>query len=193
VLPPPPRLPCRRQGNASWNLPTPAPGDAGFGTICAQYDASRCCSDDYTALYGSGPVGAANPAAIYPDFTYNQCPENRTMSAACVAFLALQECSFSCDPMLAVAYSTGQTIPLCANFCDAWFDACAADYTCDLNWNSWGEITVNGSLGYFCPVGSTCRTFAEVYGNASGLCTNMWGPTDGFSATYSYAANTTNW
>lgn len=58
-------------------------------------------------------------------------------------------------------------VPLCASDCDNWFDACRDDYTCTDNWTlnfDW-ENGINQ-----CPSGSKCRTFSEVFQNASNFC-----------------------
>ena len=165
-----------RLGDPAWDLPAPIPADANFGPQCSEYASSRCCSDNYTAVFSSGPGGSANPEALYPGYTYNQCPQLRNISAACVGFLSRQECSFACDPVLGTAYDGVNPIPLCPSMCDAWFAACADDYTCETDWETWPESSPNGlPFGYYCPENS-CRTYREVYGNSSGLCTNMWAP-----------------
>lgn len=58
-------------------------------------------------------------------------------------------------------------VPLCATDCDQWFDACRNDYTCTDNWTlnfKWKNGTNH------CPPESECRTFADVFVNASNFC-----------------------
>src|SRR5437016_5415375 len=112
------------------NEAVPTPGDAGFGTICSEFNSSRCCNDNFTAAFGSGPGGAVSPASapigyhhgisllplqpnpitLYAGYTYNQCPQIANTSAACLSFLRLQECSYSCSPLLSGPYNAGTPI-----------------------------------------------------------------------------------
>lgn len=58
-------------------------------------------------------------------------------------------------------------VPLCATDCDDWFKACRNDYTCTDNWTlnfEWRD-GVN-----HCRNESECRTFADVFQNASNFC-----------------------
>ena len=89
--------------------------------------------------------------------------------------------------MQAANYNSGTQIPLCAGFCNAWYSACAADYTCVNDWATWPTITINNATGYFCPLGSQCRTFAAVYGSGEQMCNAMWSPV------YAYSTNTSAW
>ena len=63
---------------------------------------------------------------------------------------------------------------MCSDYCDTWFDACKDDLTCVEDWVANFNFTEGVNE---CPAEHTCRTFAEVYGNAEGLCNRMWGPT----------------
>ena len=66
-----------------------------------------------------------------------------------------------------------QNVPVCASYCDAWFEACKDDVTCVENWlNNFNKDT-NGSN--ICPINSSCITFEEMYGSGEGLCNKMWG------------------
>ena len=60
-------------------------------------------------------------------------------------------------------------VPVCASYCDSWFEACKNDLTCTENWL---DFAANDNS---CLVNSNCTTFKELYGNASGLCSKMWG------------------
>lgn len=50
-------------------------------------------------------------------------------------------------------------VPICANYCDEWFDACKSDFTCVQDW--FGGFNITNSI-YSCPTNSSCRTFQEV-------------------------------
>ena len=67
-------------------------------------------------------------------------------------------------------------VPVCAEYCDAWFKACKDDLTCVENWPE--EIVfhdVSVDLTSSCPQNSTCRTYREVYGDGRGLCNKLFG------------------
>ena len=64
-------------------------------------------------------------------------------------------------------------VPVCASYCDSWFEACKTDLTCVENWLEDFDFAENGNNS--CPADSECMTFEEMYGNAEGLCNRMWG------------------
>ena len=70
-------------------------------------------------------------------------------------------------------------VPLCMEYCDAWFDVCKSDYTC---FDNWLENFDAGTRLTNCSAPYTCRTFLDVYGNGKGLCNTIWG-TDFFYST----------
>ena len=65
-----------------------------------------------------------------------------------------------------------KNVPICASYCNNWFNACRLDKTCVVNWLKDFNFTSNGN---HCPSGSECKTFEAMYGNGEGLCNNMWG------------------
>lgn len=66
-----------------------------------------------------------------------------------------------------------QHVPVCASYCERWFNACSNDSTCVENWLEDFDFSANGNNS--CPANSSCTTFAERYGDARGLCNKMWG------------------
>ena len=66
-----------------------------------------------------------------------------------------------------------QHVPVCASYCDRWFEACKNDFTCVENWLVDFDFAENGNNS--CPANSQCVTFEQMYGNGSGLCNRMWG------------------
>ena len=73
-----------------------------------------------------------------------------------------EECFWSCEPNLIKWHVEGgavQSVPICASYCDKWFDACKNDMTCAQDWLSGFNTS---SSAYTCPKASTCRTFSEV-------------------------------
>ena len=66
-----------------------------------------------------------------------------------------------------------QHVPVCASYCDQWFEACRDDFTCVDNWLDDFDHDEDGINT--CPEDSQCITFEDRYGNAQGLCNRMWG------------------
>ena len=67
-------------------------------------------------------------------------------------------------------------VPVCASYCDDWFEACKNDLTCVENWLH--DFTKDANGTNVCPMNSTgpgCITFREMYGSGEGLCNKMWG------------------
>ena len=86
-------------------------------------------------------------------------------------------------------------LPLCHDFCDSWFEACADDMTCAVNWiTDW--IYIEGEN--YCKDDAECLsyrylhvcyslhslfsglfifllTFRDVYGDGRGICSMLWG------------------
>ena len=77
-----------------------------------------------------------------------------------------------------------ENVPVCADCCGAWFNACQNDSTCVESWLE--ELNFAPDMSNSCPAGSTCRTFREVYGSGEGLCNRMWG------TAYRYSTDTDN-
>ena len=62
-------------------------------------------------------------------------------------------------------------IPLCASDCLNWFNDCSQDYTCTDNWVRNFDWSRSGNT---CPVGSSCKTFQQVYLTAENFCERVW-------------------
>ena len=77
-----------------------------------------------------------------------------------------------------------QNVPVCADYCDAWFEACKDDLTCVENWLR--DFTKDANGTNICPINSSCITFEEMYGSGEGLCNKMWGKA------FYYSSNTDN-
>jgi len=155
--------------NASWN------------PVCSPWAASSCCTASYAQALGTRGV-----AGIYPGFSFNQCPQVRPVSATCLAFHNAEECFYSCDPYTA-PYEDPTTpgsivnVPLCADFCNAWFNACASDFTCSDNWNAWfpnettGLYTCPGECRpYGAPVVVNGTTRLPYFSSATDFCTRLY-------------------
>ena len=99
-----------------------------------------------------------------------------------------EECFYQCEPMLG-HFEIGMTgyiqgVPVCAEYCDAWFNACKGDTTCAENWLEDFDFAADGTNT--CPNNSQCVTFQEMYGSSQGLCNRMW------SSAFYYETNTAN-
>ena len=64
-------------------------------------------------------------------------------------------------------------VPVCASYCNRWFEACRDDFTCVEDWLADFDYAVDGANS--CPANASCVTFEETYGNGEGLCNRMWG------------------
>ena len=88
-----------------------------------------------------------------------------------------EECFYQCEPMLGYFQigTTGyiQNVPVCADYCDAWFEACKYDRTCVENWLD--DFAEDANETNICPMNSNCVTFQDMYGSGKGLCNKMWG------------------
>ena len=83
-----------------------------------------------------------------------------------------------CEPMLGYYQTNSSTgdfkdVPICADYCEAWFQACKDDLACVENWLE--ELEFHDTLGPKCPKGTSCVTFQEMYGSAKGLCGKLFG------------------
>jgi hypothetical protein len=127
-----------------------------------------------------------SPSNLYPNWTFDQCPQKKKLSASCNTFHEYQECSFGCDanPIVSKTYSTmygvanvsdsSTSFPLCAAYCDEWFDACADDFTCWADWSSWPQD--NGRTDYGCDSSprTECKTYRDYYKDGKGLCEGIF-------------------
>ena len=94
------------------------------------------------------------------------------------SFLQDTECFFWCEPMLGhFQTSSGEVVgvPVCADYCDAWFEACKDDRTCVENWDDLVYHDPYVDFTSSCPQNSVCRTYRDVYGDGRGLCEKIFG------------------
>ena len=71
-----------------------------------------------------------------------------------------------------------RNVPICMDYCDAWFDACKDDRTCFENWLEEYEDAFSLTN---CSAPYTCHTFREVYRDGKGLCDRIWGSAFAYS------------
>jgi len=81
------------------------------------------------------------------------------LSSTCRRFFEAHSCYSHCDPYQAPwkdpsSSSSFLSVPLCADYCDAWFEACKEELTCGINWKvdlpPFREVG-NSTFEYECP------------------------------------------
>ena len=74
------------------------------------------------------------------------------------------ECFYRCSPNTAhwegLFPSSLNHLPLCSDYCDAWFQACAADMSCAANWIS--DFNVTDDEINYCRADAQCSRFDQV-------------------------------
>jgi folate receptor len=147
--------------------------------LCSSFEGAACCTSAMPVRLATRGV-----SSFYDGYSYSMCTAQGkpTVSDACKRFMDFQECSFACDPALNAYYYNYTQIPLCSNYCDDWFAACASSFTCVTDWLS-GYSYTNGV--YSCPDGAVCKNFSDVYGSGQGLCNSMWGSVYSYSTDFS--------
>lgn len=137
---------------------------------CKAYKNNSCCTSDFTRQLVPSPI-----KSIY-NFSWTPC--NNTLSARCEAFLVLIECFYRCSPD-AIYWenpdfpSAIKKAPICASFCDEWYDACRYDLTCGRNWLTDFNFSADGVNTCKQP----CRNFSNYFTDGKDLCEGKWGQT----------------
>lgn len=143
----------------------PSPEGADY-VECQPWKENACCTAEFTA-----ELKRNNVEVLY-NFSWNHCAN---LSQACERYIKNEECFWSCEPNLIkwhVKEGALDGVPICAEYCDNWFDACKDDYTCAENWLEDFNYTSNV---YSCPAASECLKFSQIYTDGKGLCDKMWG------------------
>ncbi|XP_046859070.1 riboflavin-binding protein-like [Xenia sp. Carnegie-2017] len=133
---------------------------------CKAWSSDTCCTANFTTQ-----LNKTRLRDLY-GFHWGHC---KNISQKCERFLLDEECFYQCEPRLYrwhVANGTIKNVPICGDFCNAWYEACKDDETCVENWVT--GFNYSNSM-YSCPNNSVCRTFAQWYGSGEGLCNKMWG------------------
>lgn len=136
---------------------------------CQAYKENSCCSSEFTQQLTNPPVRSIG------NFSWTHC--NNTLSPRCEAYMVHVECFYRCshnaifwkNPFFPSAI---RNAPVCASFCDSWFDACKDDLTCAENWLTGFNFSADGANTCTQP----CRNFSDFYRNGKELCENMWRP-----------------
>ena len=138
----------------------PTPESTIANGTCGRYSALSCCTSITTAR-----VDRANATDLE-----NSWPICREVSNNCSHYLRANNCFYFCDPYLGLwnvsAFGHLYQVPVCASYCDEWFEACKNDSTCSSNW-------LSASTGN-CNANQTCRTFAETFTNGKNMCNSIW-------------------
>ncbi|XP_013411781.1 riboflavin-binding protein-like [Lingula anatina] len=134
---------------------------------CLSWKRSSCCLANVTQQI------ATHKAKNLHNYEWDRCG---TLSQACELFIKDELCFYRCEPALvrfpAATKGNVKGIPICAKYCNDWFEACKDDRTCVADWLADFDFSRGEN---HCPTGSQCRTFADVYKNGQGLCERMWG------------------
>lgn len=169
---------------ATHHLQAPVEAPEIASTICSDFSGSACCSLDTASA-----IDDATDTSLY-NFNYAHCGP---ISKGCEAFLQIEECFYECSPDLSPFASPGEFgpvldgIPICAEFCDAWYAACKDDLSCSTNWLDFNfEDDLDGfvlSANYeiYCAEESECLTYEQRYGSGEALCNMMWDTTFAYS------------
>ena len=135
---------------------------------CQAYKENSCCTSDFTRRLANPPIRKIG------NFSWTQC--DNTLSRKCEEFMVNVECFYRCSHNTVLwknPYYPSAILkaPVCAGFCDDWFDACKDDLTCAKNWITDFNMTANGENTCKQP----CETFREYYNDGKDLCESMWG------------------
>ncbi|XP_013411269.1 riboflavin-binding protein isoform X3 [Lingula anatina] len=147
---------------------TPGPEEGTFGA-CHEYKNNSCCTAAFTQTLSASPIVKVE------DTYWNRCGN---LSRSCEQYKLSVECFYRCSPN-AIYWknpdhpSAALHVPVCAEDCDAWFEACKDDMTCATNWLTDWNFTKPGENHCKMP----CKSFTEIYKDGKGLCEKMWGST----------------
>lgn len=145
---------------------SPSPEKSLLG--CEVYKEKSCCTSEFTEELANSPIHKIG------NFSWTQC--NNTLSPRCEAFMVHIECFYRCSHN-AIFWrnpnypSAIKHAPVCASFCDGWFDACKNDLTCAKNW----IIDFNMSAYGANTCKNPCKTFSQYFRGGKELCESMWG------------------
>nr|XP_027222054.1 folate receptor gamma-like [Penaeus vannamei]XP_027222055.1 folate receptor gamma-like [Penaeus vannamei]XP_027222056.1 folate receptor gamma-like [Penaeus vannamei] len=150
---------------------------------CTPWKTRSCCTEEVTRKI--------HEDSLY-SFNFNHCMHQtkKEMSRECHRHFKQDHCFYECSPNVGPWVVSEKRswrkeryfkVPLCASDCEAWFNSCADDYTCTDNWSrnfDWLESSqcTSGTKckTNFCPKGSDCRTFKEIYLTAQNFCEKVW-------------------
>ena len=144
----------------------PEPSAENSMLACKVYKNNSCCTSNFTKQL-------LTPVKKIVSFSWTHC--NNTLSPKCEAFMVDIECFYRCSHN-AIYWENPQyhssilKAPICASFCDGWFEACKEDLTCAKNWIFDFNFTDGINT---CK--QPCRNFSDFYSSGKELCEGMWG------------------
>ncbi|CAK9298735.1 unnamed protein product [Gordionus sp. m RMFG-2023] len=172
-----------RDPNYSLHLPYPillAPSMQVGMEACQIYANQSCCTTEQADEL-------MLPIRKHSGIRWNLCGD---MRPRCNQIMADLECFYECSPFIFSWYVDNyqdrnfqgdiRKVPICSQFCDAWYEACQNEKTCAHkgNWLK-GLLPVSSShvknMDSKCPAGKECVRFSEIYMNGETLCGSLWG------------------
>ena len=146
----------------------PTPGETRFAA-CESYESRPCCEASFTQQLASSPVRAIG------NFSWTPCGSDLTPT--CEKFMVEIECFYRCAPDITFWKnpdfpSAVHRLPVCARYCDEWFDACRSDLTCGEDWLRDFDTTTTPSS---CKPGRSCKNMTEMYTDGKTMCETLWG------------------
>ncbi|CAH8535869.1 unnamed protein product [Dicrocoelium dendriticum] len=153
------------QGNLNKNVPS---REALITGVCKDWSESSCCSAATAQRIDTG--------TLY-NFSHSHCAN---ISAECLEFFKRDLCSYECSsdhgPWMVktnrkIGIERPFAVPLCAQDCHMWWEACRSDMTCVRMWSVEFEWHTGQNT---CPSDSQCVTFEQTYRNAVDFCESVW-------------------
>lgn len=150
----------------------PGPESSLYGH-CTPWKDRACCTEQTTH-----DVHHKDMYSMSLDFCKDQV--GRGMSDRCREYFHKDLCFYECEPnigpwVVQVNRKIGKErfyeVPLCSSDCAAWWEACKDDYACTPNWPR-GFVFRSGKN--YCPTGSKCVTFKEMYADPADFCSKVW-------------------
>lgn len=165
---------CVSSRNHKWK---PGPeGKALKGLHCDPWSSHSCCTWNTSAqIHDDGVLSLYN-------MVWDQCPENSNMSEGCRKFFKQDTCFYECSPYLGPWIIVDKTkrktrktrmynVPLCHTDCEAWYQACLFDYTCNDNWaHNWNWKRKGTPAMCTKP----CKTFHEYFPDPKVFCEKIF-------------------
>ena len=145
---------------------------------CAPWADRSCCTSKT-----SRNIEEDGTLTLY-NMKWNHCARN--LSRGCRDWFIKDTCFYECSPNLGPFIVVDKrskitrkerfiNVPLCANDCDAWFEACKDDLTCSDNWVKNWKWSKQGNQCI-----KECKTFKEYFQDSQNFCNDI------FDATFEY-------
>lgn len=143
---------------------------------CKPWQNRSCCTWNTTSQ-----INKDGTLSLY-GIVWDQCPQNQNMSEKCKKHFMKDTCFYECSPNLGpwivedhVSKKTRkervQNVPICASDCDAWYNDCRLDYTCNDNWGKNWIWSKKGTPD-MCP--KQCKMIGEYFSTSKEFCENIF-------------------